>query len=124
MLGAANFGLHLQRRDNIKPELNADCKQLCSHTVPFTDFLFRDDPNPSKQLKDLAEATEVSKKISKNSESKQDSYRGQNYRQKSYKNNKGRKFGYKYSQNQHLNINSKRPSFSTHKQKEEGKKHK
>ena len=90
--------------------------------MPLTDFLFRDDPDLSKQLKDLAEATKVSKKISKNSESKQDSYRGQNYSHKSYKNNRGRKFGYKYSQNQLLN--PKRPSFSTHKPEEEGKKHK
>ena len=122
LLGAANFGLNMQRGDNIKPELNADYKHLCSPTVPFTDFLFGDDPDLSKQLKDLAEATKASKKISKNSESKQDSYRGQNYSHKSYKNNRGRKFGNKYSQNKQLN--SKRPSFSTHKQKEEGKKHK
>ena len=67
LLGAANFGLNMQRRDNIKPELNADYKHLCSPTVPFTDFLFGDDPDLSKQLKDLAEATKVSKKISKNS---------------------------------------------------------
>lgn len=52
----------MQRRDNIKPELNADYKHLCSPTVPFTDFLFGDDPDLSKQLKDLAEATKVSKK--------------------------------------------------------------
>ena len=57
LLGAANFGLDMQRRDNIKPELNADYKHLCSPTVPFTDFLFGDDPDLSKQLKDLAEVT-------------------------------------------------------------------
>ena len=62
-LGAAN----LQRRDNIKQELNADYKHLCSPTVPLTGFLFGDDPDLSRQLKDLAEATKVSKKISKNS---------------------------------------------------------
>ncbi|KXJ27931.1 hypothetical protein AC249_AIPGENE2884 [Exaiptasia diaphana] len=72
MLGAANFGLNMQRRDNIKPELNADYKHLCPPTVPFTEFLFGDDPDLSKQLKDLAEATKVSKKISKNHEPKQD----------------------------------------------------
>ena len=103
LLGAANFGLNMQRRDNIKPELNADYKHLCSPTVPFTDFLFGDDPDLSKQRKDLAEVTKVSKKMSKNSESKQDSYRGQNYSHKSYKNNRGRKFGYIYSQNKQLN---------------------
>lgn len=120
MLGAANFGLNMQRRDNIKPELNADYKHLCSPTVPFTEFLFGDDPDLSKQLKDLAEATKVSKKISKNHEPKQD-YKGQNYN-KSYKHSKGKRFGYKYSHNHHLN--SRRPSFSANKQKEEGKKHK
>ena len=61
-----NFGLNKQR-DSIKPELNAHYKHLCSPTVPFTDFLFGDDPDLSKQLKDLAEATKVNKKISKNS---------------------------------------------------------
>ncbi|XP_067025278.1 uncharacterized protein [Acropora muricata] len=119
ILGAANFGINMQRRDNIKPELNADYKHLCSPTVPFTDFLFGDDPDLSKQLKDLAEATKVSKKISKNSDSRRESYRGQTYN-KSFTNTKGKKFGYK-----HLNqsLNSKRPNFSSHK-KEEGKKHK
>ena len=67
LLGAANFGLNMQRRDNIKPELDADYKHLCSPTVSFTDFLFGDDPDLSKQLKDLAKATKVSKKIGKNS---------------------------------------------------------
>lgn len=119
LLGAANFGLNMQRRDNIKPELNADYKHLCSPTVPFTEFLFGDDPDLSKQLKDLAEATKVGKKISKN-DAKQETYKG-SYN-KSYKNSRGKKFGYKYSQSNHLN--SKRPSFSSNRQKEEGKKHK
>ena len=71
LLGAANFGLNIQRRDNIKPELNADYSvHLQCHSQIF---LFGDEPDLSKQLKDLAEATKVSKKISKNSESKQDS---------------------------------------------------
>ena len=119
ILGAANFGINMQRRDNIKPERNADYKHLCSPTVPFTDFLFGDDPDLSKQLKDLAEATKVSKKISKNSDSRRELYRGQIYN-KSYKNTKGKKFGYKYP---NQSLNSKRPNFSSHK-KEEGKKHK
>ena len=54
-----------QRRDNIKPELNADYSvHLQCHSQIF---LFGDEPDLSKQLKDLAEATKVSKKISKNS---------------------------------------------------------
>ncbi|XP_068756362.1 uncharacterized protein [Montipora capricornis] len=97
----------MQRRDNIKPELNADYKHLCSPTVPFTDFLFGADPDLSKQLKDLAEATKVSKKISKNSDSRRELYRGQTYN-KSYKNTKGKKFGYKYP---NQSLNSKRPNF-------------
>ena len=106
ILGAANFGINMQRRDNIKPELNADYKHLCSPTVPFTDFLFGDDPDLSKQLKDLAEATKVSKKISKNSDSRRELYRGQTYN-KSYKNTKGKKFGCKYP-NQSLNSKRRR----------------
>jgi len=120
LLGAANFGINMQRRESIKPELNADYKHLCSPTVPFTEFLFGDDIDLSKQLKDLAEATKVSKKISRN-EPKKDSYKGQSYN-KSFKNTKGKRFGYKYSPNQHLN--SRRPSYSSHKNKEEGRKQK
>ena len=106
ILGAANFGINMQIRDNIKPELNADYKHLCSPTVPFTDFLFGDDPDLSKQLKDLAEATKVCKKISKNSDSRRELYRGQTYN-KSYKNTKIKKFGYKYP-NQSLNSKRRR----------------
>ena len=61
-----------------QPELIADYKHLCSPTVPFTKFLFGDDSDLSKQLKDLAEATKVSNKIGKN-ESKQESYKGHSY---------------------------------------------
>ena len=42
-----------------------DHKQLCSSSVPFTESLFGDDSELSKQLKDLAEATKVSKKLSR-----------------------------------------------------------
>ena len=79
ILGAVNFGINMQRHDNIKPELNADYKHLCSPTVLFTDFLLGDAPDLSKQLKDIAEAAKVSKKISKNSDSRRESYRGQTY---------------------------------------------
>ncbi|PFX23464.1 hypothetical protein AWC38_SpisGene11989 [Stylophora pistillata] len=63
LIGAANFELNMRRRENIKPELNEDYKHLCSSSVPFTDFLFGNDADLSKQLKDLAEATKVSKKL-------------------------------------------------------------
>ena len=52
----------MRRMDNIKPELNEDYNHLCSNTVPFTESLFGNDSDLSKQLKDLAEATKVSKK--------------------------------------------------------------
>ena len=51
------------RRDNIKPELNKDNKHLCSSSVPFTEFLFGNDADLSKQLKNLAEVTKVSKRL-------------------------------------------------------------
>ena len=38
---------------------------MCSSSVPFTESLFGDDSELSKQLKDLAEATKVSKKFSR-----------------------------------------------------------
>ena len=57
LIGATNFELNMQRREQIKPELNNDNKNLCSSSVPFTDSLFTNDSALSKQLKDLAEAT-------------------------------------------------------------------
>ena len=61
--GAANFELNMWHRDNIEPALNEDYKHLCSSSVPFTEFLFGNDTDLSKRLKDLAEATKVSKKL-------------------------------------------------------------
>ena len=43
--------------------LNEDYKHLCSSSVPFTEFLFGNDADLSKQPKDLTEATKVSKKL-------------------------------------------------------------
>ena len=60
--GAANFELNMPRREQI-PELNEDYKNLCSSSVPFTDSLFGNDNDLSKQLKGLSEATKVSRKI-------------------------------------------------------------
>ena len=50
LVGATNFELNMQRRDNIKPELNKNYKHLCSTLVPFTEFLFGNDADLSKQL--------------------------------------------------------------------------
>ena len=60
LIGTANFKLYMRRRDNIKPELNEDYKHLCFSSVPFTDILFGNDCNLSRQLRDLAEATKDS----------------------------------------------------------------
>ena len=91
LVGTANFELNMRRRDNIKPELKEDYKHLCSSSVPFTEFLFGNDADLSKQLKDLAEATKVSKKLHLKAEGhKNNGYRG-------YKHPKSKGFGYKYS---------------------------
>ena len=60
LIGTANFELNMWRRDNIKLELNEDFKHPCSSSVPFTESLFGDDSKLSKQLEDLAEATNLS----------------------------------------------------------------
>ena len=68
LLGFGVFKLRrvlVRKVPNIKPELNEHYKHLCSSSVPFTEFLFGDDSDLSKQLKDLAEGTKVSKKLSR-----------------------------------------------------------
>ena len=91
LVGAANFELNMRRRDNINPELNEDYKHLCSSSVPFTEFLLGNDADLSKQLKDLAKATKVSKKLNPRVKGhKSNGYRG-------YKHAKSKGFGYKYS---------------------------
>ena len=67
LIGAANFELNMRRREQIKPELNEDYKNLCLSSVPFTDSLFGNVSDLSKQLKDLAEATKVSREIRRDS---------------------------------------------------------
>jgi len=119
LVGAANFELNMRRRDNIKPELNEDYKHLCSISVPFTEFLFGNDTNLSKQLKDLAEATKVRKKRTLKVEGhKSNGYRG-------YKNVKSKGFGYKYSSRGQgtqvfKNLNWKRPG-PPYSKKDEGR---
>ena len=116
LIGAANFELNMRRRDNIKPELNEDYKHLCSSSVPFSEFLFGNDADLSKQLKDLAEATKVSKMLNPKAEShKSSGYRG-------YKHAKSRSFGYKYSLHgqAYKHLNSKRLS-PPYNKKDEGR---
>ncbi|XP_068684357.1 uncharacterized protein [Montipora foliosa] len=109
----------MRRRDNIKPELNEDYKHLCSSSVPFTEFLFGNDANLSKQLKDLAEATKVSKKLNP----KVDGHKSNGYR--GYKHAKSKGFGYKYSSRGQgtqaiKNLNWKRPG-PPYTKKDEGR---
>ena len=66
LFGAANYELNMRRLDSIKHELNDDYRHLCLPTVRFTDVLFGDDVELSKQLKDLTKATKVGKKARKN----------------------------------------------------------
>jgi len=119
LVGAANFELNMRRRDNIKPELNEDYKHLCSSSVPFTEYLFGNDADLSKQLKDLAEVTKVSKKLHPKAEGhKSNGYRG-------YKNAKSKGFGYKYSSRGQgtqaiKNLNWKRPGPPYNKEDERG----
>lgn len=119
LVGAANFELNMRRRDNIKPELNEGYKHLCSSSVPFTEFLFGNDADLSKQLKDLAEATKVSKKLNPEVDGhKSNGYRG-------YKHAKSKGFGYKYSSRGQgtqaiKNLNWKRPG-PPYTKKDEGR---
>lgn len=89
LVGAANLELNLRRRDNIKPELKQDYKHFCSSSVPFKEFLFGNDANLSKQLKNLAEVTKVSKLNPKAKGHKSNRYRG-------YRHAKSKGLGNKY----------------------------
>ena len=119
LVGVANFELNMRRRHNIKPELNEDYKHLCSSSVPVTEFLFGNDADLSKQLKDLLEATKVSKKLNLKVEGhKSNGYRG-------YKHAKSKGVGYKYSSRGQgtqaiKNFNWKRPGLPYTK-KDEGR---
>lgn len=113
LIGAANFELNMRRRENIKPELNEDYKHLCFSSVPFTDFLFGNDADLSKQLKDLVEVTKVSKKLNP----KVEGHKSNGYRD--YKHAKSKGFGYKYSSrgpgtqiNKHLNWKRPGPPYN------------
>ena len=53
LLCHANYELNQIRRDLIKPELDANCSQLCKPSNPVTNYLFGDDLG--KQVKELQE---------------------------------------------------------------------
>ena len=111
----------MRRRDSIKHDLNDDYRHLCSPTVRFTDFLFGDDVELPKQLKDLTEATKVGKKLAKTS------YRPDYNRQRNYK--LGHKRAYPFANrnapqqsfpvNKHLNW--KRPSLQNSRERVKGR---
>ena len=112
LFGPANFELNMRRQDNIKPELNDDYKHLCSPTVPFTDSLFGSDGKLSKQLKDLTEATKVSKRIARLG------YKFEVNRQRNYKPGGKRAYGFRHKngpQSSHQtseHLNCKQPSLA------------
>ncbi|XP_028408601.1 uncharacterized protein LOC114531147 isoform X2 [Dendronephthya gigantea] len=118
LLGAANFELNMRRRDNIKHD---DYKHLCSPTVPFTEFLFGNDGELSKQLKDLTEATKVSKKIARRG------YKPEFNRQRNYKPGQKRAYGLGYRNGPHSSnqankhLNWKRPGLPYSRERVEGK---
>ncbi len=61
LIGAASQELHVKRRDQIRPDLNTQFRQLCSPQVPVTSFLFGDDL--PKTIKDISETNRVGVKV-------------------------------------------------------------
>ena len=57
----ANYELNTRRHEAITPDLNQDYKHLCSSTVPVTEYQFGNEQ--SKQLREMAEANQVSSKV-------------------------------------------------------------
>ena len=94
---------------------------MCSSSVPFTESLFGDDSELSKQLKDLAEATKV-RKSSAEATPKMDAHKHQGLRH--FKHAKSKGFGYKY-RGQATNTNKqlywKRPGPTHNKHNQEGR---
>ena len=58
LLGHANRQINTTRRDFPKPELMSEYLHLCSHSVPFTKWLFGDDV--SKTAKDIEDCSKIS----------------------------------------------------------------
>lgn len=62
LAGAVTQELNIKRREQIKPDLNVQYRQLCTSQVPITSCLFGDDL--AKTLKDIAETNRVGNKVS------------------------------------------------------------
>jgi flagellin-specific chaperone FliS len=60
-LGHANRHINTTRRDFRKPELMSEYLHLCSHSVPFTKWLFGDDV--SKTAKDIEDCSKIGNKL-------------------------------------------------------------
>ena len=60
-LGHASRHIHTTRRDFRKPELMSENLHLCSHSVPFTKWLFGDDV--SKTAKDIEDCSKIGNKL-------------------------------------------------------------
>ena len=61
LAGVANMEINNRRKEQIKHNLSDDYKGLCSSSAPVTTELFGDDV--TKQVKDLAEASKVGRKL-------------------------------------------------------------
>ena len=66
LLGNANWKINMKRRELIKPDLNPAFTRLCREEIKPTLKLFGDDL--SKHMKDMSEATKVSKQMQKHSQ--------------------------------------------------------
>jgi hypothetical protein len=66
LLGNANWTLNMKMRELIKPDLNPPFTRLCREEIKPTLKLFGDDL--PKHMKDMSEATKVSKQMQKHSQ--------------------------------------------------------
>ena len=54
---AGNRELNLRRRDQLRPELNAQFASLCNVATPISSELFGDDPRKEVEIKQVTETT-------------------------------------------------------------------
>ena len=67
LLANANQELNYQRRELMRPQLNANYRHLCSPSNPVTSLLFGDDL--PKAVKDISDTNRLSSKLTKESSS-------------------------------------------------------
>lgn len=99
LVGAVSQELNIKRREQIKPDLNVQYRQLCTSQVPITSCLFGDDL--PKTLKDIAETNRVRNKVSStNHNFKGNSRHSSNYKGKSFLGHRKPQYhNHRYSQN-------------------------